>query len=174
MVSKYLSIFHNLFFLSSFLKAQAYSICCTMHWTSYKFPCDHQVRSKVPSTQQTEGHSKQFLFWNGQALLPAVPARGQLPWCLRVLLDLFLRLLPFHSLMVITLHAEAGYHSCFLPHDYSTLAKYQTALNQQKQNTFWSNCFVLLLLLLSFILALTTHCILQKCFCLKSLFLPKL
>lgn len=63
------------------------------------------------STQQTEGHWKQFYFWNDQALLLTVPARGQLPWCLRVVLDLFFQMLPFQSLMVITLHAEAGYHS---------------------------------------------------------------
>lgn len=66
---------------------------------------------QAPGTQQTEGHSKQFLFWNGQAPLPAVPARGPLPWCLGEVLDLFLQLLPSPSLMVITLHAEAGYHS---------------------------------------------------------------
>lgn len=57
----------------------------------------------------------QVLFPNGHAPLPAVPASGQLPWCPRVVLDLFLQLLSFHSLMVITLHTDAGYHtwSCF-------------------------------------------------------------
>lgn len=148
-----------------------------MHWTSCNFPCGQQfVNDKqAPSAQQTEGHWKQFLFWNVQAPLLAVPARGQLPWCLRVVLDLFLQLLPFHSLMVITLHAEAGYHSCFFFFSpwllYTSKISACTASIEAKYILIY---FVLLRLLISFILVLTTYSKLQKDFRLNSLFLPKL
>lgn len=126
------------------------------------------------STQQTEGHWKQFYFWNGQALLLTVPARGQLPWCLRVVLDLFFQMLPFQSLMVITLHAEAGYHSWWFFSSWLLYTCKITACTASIEKKHILICFALLLLQTSFILALTTQSILQKEFCLNSLFLPKL